>query len=70
MIVHEVWQAIERESKTDFGKTRFVPYFFDKSLRSVQGKDSSGALNTIWSTQPTGKATDLGAALLELQKKS
>lgn len=71
VVAREVWQAIERESQTGFGKTRFVPYFFDFNLRSVatdKDKGAGGAMAGIWNAPPGGKATDLGTALAEVQR--
>ncbi|MGN6545492.1 MAG: VWA domain-containing protein, partial [Aureliella sp.] len=70
-VAHDVWQQIERESQSGFGKTHFVPYLFDSKLHSVSTgseKDFSTAMTSVWKTPPGGKATDLGTALAELQR--
>ncbi|MCC6509929.1 MAG: VWA domain-containing protein, partial [Pirellulaceae bacterium] len=67
----EAWQAIDRERQQDFGKTRFIPYYFDYNLRSVavgQNNDPSAAMEALWNAPPGGKVTDLGTALAELQR--
>ena len=80
-VARETWQTIEQASQSGFGKARFIPFFFDTSLRSVASaagtgassedaadKDHTAAMSVVWNAGPTGKATDLGAALAELQR--
>ncbi len=70
-VAQEAWKAIEQEAARGFGKTRFVPYFFDFNLRGLPAGEQSAAalaMSTIWNGGPTGKVTDLGTALAELQR--
>ncbi len=70
-VAQEAWTSIEREAGRGFGKTRFVPYFFDFNLRSLptgQAGESNSAMAAAWKAGPVGKLTDLGTALSELQR--
>ncbi len=70
-VAQEAWQTIEREAGRSFGKTRFVPYFFDLNLRGIpigQANETTAAMTNIWKAGPGGKLTDLGTALSELQR--
>lgn len=68
MVAREIWQAIESQAKSGFGKTKFIPFLFDSSLKPVpQNNDLASSMNATWNKPPSGLATDLGSALAELQ---
>ena len=74
-VAQEAWEAIERESGRNFGKTHFVPYYFDFNLRGLptgppagQAAQKASSMAAIWKAGPNGKVTDLGTALAELQR--
>lgn len=70
-MAQEAWSSIEREAERGLGKTRLVPYFFDFNLRSLpqgQSNEAATAMAAIWKAGPSGKVTDLGTALAELQR--
>jgi uncharacterized membrane protein len=76
-VARETWEAIEAGSRRGFGKTRFVPFLFDRTLRAAAttapaDAPAGGAATVdsvaIFKNPPTGRATDLGTALAELQR--
>ncbi len=71
-VAQQAWQTVHRESQRGFGKTRFVPYFFDYSLRPVmqtKNQDVNDTVTKQFQAAPAGRLTDLGTALAELQKQ-
>ncbi|MFO1064038.1 MAG: hypothetical protein U0892_09260 [Pirellulales bacterium] len=72
-VSRNAWMTIEKEAARDFGKTRFVPFFFDRTLHpsvtsATTATSGPSPTTSRFAEKPTGKATDLGAALAELQR--
>jgi uncharacterized membrane protein len=66
-VQQRLWQSIVSSTDLKFGQMQVVPYFFDQALRAVQTNELPG-LQNAFKTPPSGRLTDLGKALSELQR--
>jgi uncharacterized membrane protein len=66
-VLQDVWAAIVSASDMKIGQTQIVPYVFDQSLRPVVSDDLP-RLKGIFRNAPSGKLTDIGKVLSELQR--
>ena len=66
-VQQEVWSTIVSATNLKIGQTKIVPYFFDSTLRQVADADLPN-LQRSFQAVPSGKLTDLGKTLAELQR--
>ncbi len=66
-VQQEVWNAIVSSTNMKIGGADIVPYFYDKDLAAASQTDLP-SLKQTFATQPSGRLTDLGNTLAELNK--
>lgn len=64
-IQQDVWSSIVSATSLNIGQTELVPYFYDSQVAAAPG-DALPSLNSVFSTPPSGRLTDLGEALSEI----
>ncbi len=67
-IQRRLWQSLAAATDLRIGQMQIVPYFFDMGLRAASTSDLPGLQNTF-KARPTGRLTDLGKALSEIQRQ-